>query len=127
LALDVEPEMIAFLGRRVKEHNLDNVEPRLVAPDDPQLAPGSVSRILIVNTWHHIDERPSYSRKLAAALAPGGEVWIVDFTPESDLGPPARFRLPAARVVRELEQGGLRARVVEPEPLPKQYVIQASR
>jgi SAM-dependent methyltransferase len=127
LALDIEPEMIAFLGRRVKEQQLDNVEPRLVVPDDPGLTPASVSRILIVNTWHHIDERPSYSRKLAAALAPGGEIWIVDFTLESDLGPPAQYRLPATQVVRELEQGGLHAQIVDPEPLPKQYIVRAAR
>jgi SAM-dependent methyltransferase len=127
LALDVEPKMIEFLGQRVKQQRLANVEPRLVAPDDPGLTPASVSRILIVNTWHHIDERPAYSRKLAAALAPNGEVWIIDFTLDSDFGPPAQYRLPAEQVVRELEQGGLRAQIVEPEPLPNQYVVRAVR
>jgi SAM-dependent methyltransferase len=127
LALDVEPQMIEFLKRRVQEQKLANVEPRLVQPNDPALAPGSVSRILIVNTWHHIGERPSYAGKLAAALAAQGEVWIVDFTLDADHGPPPEYRLPAEQVVRELEQGGLRAEVVEPEPLPKQYIVRATR
>lgn len=127
LALDVEPKMIEFLKRRVQEHQLANVEPRLVQPDDPGLAPRSVSRILIVNTWHHIGERPSYAAKLAAAIDAHGEVWIVDFTLDADQGPPPEYRIPAAQVVRELEQGGLHAQVVEPEPLPKQYIVRASR
>jgi SAM-dependent methyltransferase len=127
LALDVEAKMIEFLRRRAEAEQLANVEPRLVAPDDPGLEPASVARILIVNTWHHIDERPSYSRRLAAALAPDGEIWVVDFTLDSDFGPPAQYRLPAEQVVRELEQGGLRAQIVEPEPLPKQYIVRASR
>lgn len=127
LALDVEPQMIEFLNRRVLEQKLANVEPRLVQPNDPGLSPASVSRILIVNTWHHIGERPSYARKLAAALAPRGEVWIVDFTLDADRGPPPEYRLPAEQVVRELEQGGLHAQVVEPEPLPKQYIVRATR
>lgn len=127
LALDVEPKMIEFLARRVQEQQLANVEPRLVQPNDPGLAPGSVSRILIVNTWHHIGERPSYAKKLAAALDAQGEVWIVDFTLDADHGPPPEYRLPAEQVVRELEQGGLRARVVEPEPLPQQYIVRAQR
>lgn len=127
LALDVEPNMIEFLGRRVREQKLTNVLPTLVPPDSPGLTPGSVSRVLIVNTWHHIDQRPAYAKKLAQALAPEGQIWIVDFTLESDLGPPAEYRLPAEQVVRELTQAGLHAQVVEPEPLPKQYVVRAIR
>jgi SAM-dependent methyltransferase len=127
LALDVEPKMVEFLERRVREQKLTNVSPTLVQPDDPGLAPGSVARVLIVNTWHHLDQRPSYARKLAASLAPNGEIWIVDFTLDSDLGPPAEYRLPAEQVVRELTQGGLHAQVVEPEPLSKQYVVRALR
>lgn len=127
LALDVEPKMVEFLNRRVQEQKLGNVEARVVATDDPGLAPSSVSRVLIVNTWHHIDQRPSYANRLAAALDARGEVWIVDFTLESEHGPPAKYRLSAAQVVRELEQGGLHAQVVEPEPLPNQYIVRASR
>jgi SAM-dependent methyltransferase len=127
LALDVEPKMIEFLGRRVQDQKLSNVEPRLVSPDDPGLSPGSVSRILIVNTWHHIGARPSYAGKLAAALEAQGELWIVDFTLDADHGPPPEYRIAAEQVVRELEQGGLRAHVVEPEPLPQQYIVRAVR
>jgi SAM-dependent methyltransferase len=127
LALDVEPQMIEFMNRRVQEQKLTNVEPRVVQPNDPGLLPGSVSRILIVNTWHHIGQRPSYAEKLAAALDATGEVWIVDFTLDADRGPPPEYRLPAEQVVRELEQGGLRAEVVEPEPLPQQYIVRAMR
>ena len=125
LALDVEPKMVEFLAQRARREQLGNVEAKLVAPDDPALPPHGVARILIVNTWHHIDDRASYARRLCAALAPGGEVWVIDFTPESDLGPPPDHRLDAARVVSELEAGGLDAEVVEPEQLPKQYLVRA--
>jgi predicted methyltransferase len=127
LALDVEPRMIEYLGRRVLEQSLSNVEPRLVKPDDPGLAPASVSRVLIVNTWHHIDARGAYAQKLAAALTPDGSVWIIDFTLDSDLGPPAKYRLAAAQVVQELERGGLHAELIEPDPLPHQYIVRATR
>lgn len=125
LALDVEPRMIELMGRRVREQGLGNVTPRQVAADDPGLAAGSVARVLIVNTWHHLDDRAEYARKLARALAPGGEILIVDFTLDSDLGPPARYRLSAEQVLAELRAGGLRAEVVEPEQLPKQYLVRA--
>jgi predicted methyltransferase len=126
LALDVEPKMIDFMQRRIGQEKLGNVRAVLVAPDDPGLSPGSVSRVLVVNTWHHLDARASYASKLAAALAPGGEVWVVDFTPESDLGPPPGHRLRAEQVMAELEQGGLHAELVN-EGLPKQYVVRATR
>jgi predicted methyltransferase len=127
LALDVEPKMIEFLGQRARQQGLDNVLPQLVPVDDPQLEPGSVSRVLIVNTWHHIDERRRYATKLASALGAGGEIWIVDFTLDSEVGPPARFRLSPEQVMSELESAGLRAEVVAGEQLPKQYIVRAFR
>src|SRR5688572_930222 len=88
LALDVEQSMVEHMTRRAQASGLSNVEARAVAPDDPGLAPASVDRILIVNTWHHLPERERYAKKLAAALKENGEIWIVDFTKESPIGPP---------------------------------------
>lgn len=127
LALDVEAEMIRFVAQRAEQQQLSNVEPRQVAADDPGLAAGSVARVLIVDTWHHIDERAQYARKLAAALAPGGEVWIVDFTADSDIGPPARYRVSPEQAVSELQGGGLKAEIVQGETLPKQYIVRGAR
>lgn len=127
LALDVEPNMISFMQDRMQKQALQNVEARLVAPDDPGLLPESVSRVLIVNTWHHIDQRAAYAAKLARALEPNGEVLVVDFTLEAEHGPPARHRLAPEQVVSELEAGGLFAEVVEPESLPDQYLVRAHR
>ena len=127
LALDVEAEMIRFVAQRAEQQQLSNVEPRQVAADDPGLAAGSVARVLIVDTWHHIDERAQYARKLAAALAPGGEVWIVDFTADSDIGPPARYRVSPEQAVSEIQDGGLKAEIVQGETLPKQYIVRGAR
>jgi ubiquinone/menaquinone biosynthesis C-methylase UbiE len=127
LALDVESEMIRFVTERAEQQRLTNVEPRQVAADDPGLAAGSVARVLIVDTWHHIDDRPQYARKLAAALGPGGEVWIVDFTADSDIGPPARYRVSPEQAVSELAGGGLKAEIVQGETLPKQYIVRGVR
>jgi ubiquinone/menaquinone biosynthesis C-methylase UbiE len=125
LALDVEPRMVEHMQQRAQQEGLRNVESRLVAPNDPGLPIASVDRILIVNTWHHIDARIHYADKLARALRPSGELWIVDFTPESDLGPPPAHRVASAAVVEELAHAGLSAEVVEPESLPKQYLVRA--
>jgi ubiquinone/menaquinone biosynthesis C-methylase UbiE len=123
LALDVEPNMVEHVRERAKKAGLANVESRKVPYDDPELAPASVDRVLIVNTWHHIDQRVQYTQKIARALKPHGELWIVDFTLEAKQGPPAQHRLTAQQVVKELEQGSLMAEVVEPEGLPDQYLV----
>jgi predicted methyltransferase len=127
LALDVEPNMVSFMQDRMQKQSLQNVEPRLVAADDPGLSPDSVSRILIVNPWHHIDARSAYAEKLSRALEPTGEVLVVDFTLEAEHGPPARHRLAPEQVVSELEAGGLVAEIVQPESLPDQYLVRARR
>ena len=46
LALDLEPDMVRYLGERAAREHLANVRPGLVTTDDPKLAPMSVDRIL---------------------------------------------------------------------------------
>jgi len=122
LALDVEEAMVEHMRERVERAGLDNVEVRQVDPDDPGLDPSSVHRILIVNTWHHIADRPAYAALLRETLREDGAVAVVDFTADSPHGPPAPMRLAPERIEGELREGGLHPRRVE-ETLPHQYVI----
>jgi hypothetical protein len=116
--------MVEHITHRVREAGLDRVEAKVVAPDDPGLAAGSVDRVLIVNTWHHIDDRGVYSAKLRQALAPGGAIYVVDFEKTSPKGPPAMHKLEPREVIAELAAGGLVAEQIE-EDLPDQYVVVA--
>lgn len=123
VAVDIEPDMVRYMNeRRVREKTF-NVEVRLGSADDPKL--DAADRILIVDTWHHIDNREAYAKKLAAALKPGGMVFVVDFKLESEKGPPKHMRLAPAQVIAELSAAGLQARVVE-VGLPDQYVVSAA-
>jgi predicted methyltransferase len=122
LALDIEPGMVEYMRRRATSEGLANVNAGLVKGDDPGLAPASVDRVLIVDTWHHIPSREKYAARLQQALRPGGFVAIVDFTMETERGPKPSHRIPPDRAVSELEAGGLRAEVLV-EDLPDQYVV----
>ncbi len=122
LALDVEPHVVTSLKRRVKKEGLANVTVRQVAASDPGLADGSVDRLLVVNTWHHLPERTQVAAAANRALRPGGFVVVVDFTAESPEGPPAHARLAPATVIAELRAAGFSARTVA-ENLPFQYVV----
>ncbi|MBX3186133.1 MAG: class I SAM-dependent methyltransferase [Labilithrix sp.] len=126
IAVDVERDMVAWIDARAKREGLANVRAVLAPASDPTLPAAKVDRVLVVDTWHHIDDRPAYARKLAASLAPGGGVYIVDFTKESPHGPPPHARVSPEETIRDLGEAGLGAEVV-PVDLPFQYVVRASR
>ena len=126
IALDVEPAMVEHMQQRFQEAGIENAEARVVQPDDPGLEPGSVDRILIVDTWHHIQDRPGYAGRLRSALRPGGFVLVVDFTEDSPHGPPEAMRLNAHEVHGELSRGGLTCDHVD-EELPYQFIVRATR
>ncbi len=126
LGLDPEIGMVRFMSDRAEREGLANVESRQIPLDDPELATGTADRILIVNTWHHIQNREAYAAKLRVALSARGTVAIVDFTRDSPSGPPVAERLDPEQVIRELSEGGLDAELIE-ETLPRQYVVVGRR
>lgn len=124
LALDTERSMVERMYLRVEQEKLRNVRPDTITPDDPGLTPRSVDKVLVVNTWHHIEDRVTYAKKLREALRTNGAVLIVDFTANSPIGPPASMRLTIETVAAELDAAGLQTEVLE-ETLPYQYVVAA--
>jgi predicted methyltransferase len=125
LALDITPQTVAWTEDRAEKEGLANIEARQVLPDDPGLEGRSADRILIVDTWHHIEGRVDYAAKLVPALRRRGVMLVVDFTMDSPIGPPAAKRLTVDTVVAELESAGFKTEVLE-ESLPYQYVVAAT-
>lgn len=126
IATDLEPDMVRYLAERARREELPNLRSQIATPTTSGLAPDSVDAILIVHVWHHIADRASYARDLAAALRPGGTLLVVDFDPDAAKGPPMNLRLSPDEVVAELAGAGLEATVSSLE-LPDQYVIEARR
>jgi SAM-dependent methyltransferase len=92
-------------------------------PDDPGLPAGEIDVVLVVNTWHHIDDRLNYLKRLRPALNPDGRVAIIDWH-EGDLpmGPPAGHKLSRDAVVAEFAEAGWRLES-ESVALPYQYFL----
>jgi cyclopropane fatty-acyl-phospholipid synthase-like methyltransferase len=126
IATDIEPDMIRYLTERAAREQLPNLRAVRTPPTDPQLAAGTVDRILVVDVWHHIDDRAGYARALARALRPGGKLAIVDFTREATHGPPVEMRLTPEQVIGELRQAGLAA-ALSSTVLPDQYIVIGTR
>jgi predicted methyltransferase len=122
IATDIEPDMVRYLGERAQRERLTNIRTVLAGAADPNLAAASIDRILVVDVWHHLGDRVHYAAGLAAALRPGGEIAVVDFTAASSHGPPPAHRLAPAAIIADLEAAGLTASV-SPVHLPEQYIV----
>lgn len=120
-AVDIEPDMVRYLGERARRERLPNLQAVLGKPDDPQL-PEAVEGVLIVDTYHHIGDRIAYFERLRARLKPGGQVAIVDFTLESPVGPPRNARIAAQQVREEMQRAGY-ALAAQHDFLPHQYFL----
>jgi arsenite methyltransferase len=108
-AVDVSPEMIVHLNRRIRDLKVNNVVSMLCAPDDPLLPDHSVDRFFICDTWHHIGDHPHYLALLKKMLRPGGQVVMVDFKKtQTPVGPPIEMRISRDDLVHEMETNGFR-------------------
>ena len=120
-ATDIEPEMVQYMVMRAKREGLPNLFSIQGKPEDAAL-PEAVDLALLVDVYHHIDDRGAYFGKLARSFKPGGRLAIIDFTLDSDIGPPPRARIAPEQVKRELAGAGY-ALAEEVELLPNQYFL----
>jgi arsenite methyltransferase len=122
-AVDVSPDTIVHLNRRIRDLKLTNVVTILAAPDDPLLADASVDRFFICDTWHHIENHGRYLALLKKMLRPGGQVVMVDFKKApTPVGPPLEMRIDRDDLVKEMETNGFRL-AAEHTFLPHQYFL----
>ncbi len=122
-AVDVSPDMILHLNRRIRDLQVRNVVSLLCAPDDPLLADSSVDRFFICDTWHHIGNHARYLALMKKMLKPGGQVVMIDFKKsETPVGPPMEMRIDRAALLKEMEINGFRL-AAEHTFLPHQYFL----
>jgi predicted methyltransferase len=122
-AVDVSPDMILHLNRRIRDLGLKNVVTILSAPDDPLLADASIDRFFICDTWHHIDNHARYLALMKRMLKPGGQVVMIEFKKaQTPVGPPMEMRIDRDELAREMEANGFRL-AAEHTFLPHQYFL----
>jgi ubiquinone/menaquinone biosynthesis C-methylase UbiE len=122
-AVEVEGDLVAALEKRVAEEGLGNVTVVLGGYDDPALPDGAIDLAFTCLTYHHIEGRPDYFRRLRLDLSERGRVAHLDDRP--DAPPPFRWFQneghwsdPEA-VRREMAEAGYR-RLAEHDFLPVQ-------
>lgn len=106
-AVDIEPKMVEYLGKRAMTEQLKNVTPVMAGAANPNL-PKPVDLVLIVDTFHHLPNRVAYFRDVRKSLTASGRVAIIDFKKDSPEGPPVEFRFTADQIESEMKEAGFR-------------------
>lgn len=126
IAADVNEEFLAHINERITQEGLKNIETRKIPYDAPGLEKGEVDMVLVVNTYHHIEDRGAYFAKVKNGLTSDGELVVIDFfKTEAPIGPPVDHKISIDEVIAELKQAGYTALTVEVALLPYQYIVRA--
>lgn len=119
--VDIEPTLVNYLNLRARREGTCNLVGLVCAADDPRL-PEPVDRVLLVNTFHHIDGRVGYFSRLKDSLRADARVVVVDFHDRPlPVGPSADHKISARQVISEMDAAGYE--LEQQEDLPYQYVL----
>jgi protein-L-isoaspartate O-methyltransferase len=122
-AVDIQPEMLDLIRKRMKAEKVDNVVPVKGTESDPKLPEAAVDLILMVDVYHEFSYPYEMTQALVKALKPGGRLVFVEFRLE-DPNVPIKLvhRMSQKQVLKEMEPHPLRyARTLT--HLPWQHVI----
>jgi ubiquinone/menaquinone biosynthesis C-methylase UbiE len=122
-AEDIQPQMIEAIERRVSREGLRNVRTVRGTAKDPGLPPSSLDAVLIVDTYHEMEDPVTLLRNVAGSLKPRGRVGIVDFKKgNGGPGPDANERVDPEVIVKDAALAGLDL-LKDETFLPYQYLL----
>jgi len=131
IAADVNEEFQDEIRKKLEDKEFEPlrklVSVRKVPYDNPGLQPGEVDGILIVNTYHHLDDRTQYMKMALQGLKEGGKVVIVDYKTGISAGPPESHKLSLDTAVNEMLLVGFSKLIIDTRMLERQYVIIAEK
>jgi ubiquinone/menaquinone biosynthesis C-methylase UbiE len=108
-AVDINPDMILHMNRRIRDLQVKNVVTVLSAPDDPLLPDNSIDRFFICETWHHISAQTQYLALMKKMLKSKGQVIMIDFQKKTlPIGPPEEMKVAREDVIKQMEANGFR-------------------
>jgi ubiquinone/menaquinone biosynthesis C-methylase UbiE len=106
-AIDIQPEMLGLLKRKLAAEHLSNVEPILGTETDPKLPAASVDLVLMVDVYHELSRPQEMLRALKRVLRPDGRLVLIEFRKESAWVPIREEHKMSVREARvELEAEG---------------------
>ena len=125
IAGDVDDRFQNYIKEKIEKEKVPKVALRKLPYDSPALTEKEVDKVLIVNTYHHIEDRIVYFNKVLKGLKDGGELLVIDFKKQDGPGPPVKMKMTAPFITKELKQAGFRELEVNDSLLEHQYIIRA--
>ena len=123
MAVDIQPEMLSMLDKRLKRLGISNVVPVLGTIRDPKLAVNSIDLIMMVDVYHEFDHPAEMLTKMVAALKPGGRLAFIEFRAEDAQVPIKELhKMSEAQIRKEASAFGL-TWVKTGTTLPWQHVV----
>jgi FkbM family methyltransferase len=108
-AVDVEPEMIAFLDARIKKEKLNNVVTVLGTETSVSLTESSIDMMLLVDVYHEFSFPYEMGISMHKALKADGKLVLVEFRAEDPMVPIKEIhKMSEKQSVKELKAAGFR-------------------
>jgi FkbM family methyltransferase len=108
-AVDVEPQMIAYLEKRAKQEKISNITTVLCTEQSVKLPAASVDVMLLVDVYHEFSYPYEMGRSMLDALKPGGRLFLVEYRMEDPEVPiKTVHKMSEQQAVRELTAAGFR-------------------
>jgi ubiquinone/menaquinone biosynthesis C-methylase UbiE len=122
--VDIQPEMLALLAKRMAMFRITNVKGVLGTTSDPKLPPTSCDTMIMVDVYHEFDRPYEMMRGMIAGLKPGGRIVFVEFRKEDPEVPIKEVHKMSLEQVRKEMAVQPELEFVESiETLPRQHII----
>jgi ubiquinone/menaquinone biosynthesis C-methylase UbiE len=128
IAADIDERFLAYVDSVREQRGISKktLQTRKVPADNPMLEKKEADIVLIVNTFHHFDNRVEYLKKVKYGLKSSGFIMVVDyFKKDLPLGPKPDMKQTADEVIRDLKMAGFSYFKTEETKLPYQYIVLA--
>jgi precorrin-6B methylase 2 len=123
LAVDIQPEMLAIIERRMLAEDVFNIEMILATETDPRLPAGAVDVVLMVDAYHEFSHPREVMEQVVASLSGRGRVVLVEYRGEDPSVPiKPLHKMTVAQASREMAAVGLELDQVRDE-LPRQHIM----
>jgi ubiquinone/menaquinone biosynthesis C-methylase UbiE len=124
LAVDIQPEMLDIIEKRMKKEKVENIKPILSKEDDPKLPDNTVDMILMVDVYHEFAYPYEMTEKMIKALKPGGKLVFVEFKKEDPKVPIKEVhKMSERQVIKEMDEFKELKHIDTNKELPWQHVI----
>ena len=123
LAVDIQPQMLAIIERRIIADSIGNVEPLLGAECDPALDGRSVDVVLLVDAYHEFSCPREVMQAVVASLSERGRVVLVEYRGEDpSIGIKPLHTMTREQAKKEMAAVGLELAAIS-DVLPKQHLM----